>query len=169
MLLATIVRLPTLSQQLLEHHGLRQTQTAYTAVIFHEQGVNLLHPQLPVFGAPFEVPFEFPLFQALAAGVMSWGVPADAAMRTTALACFLLRALLLWGLVRHVGGRVAAMVTLAIFLFSPFSLLGRGRPSSSTCPSPAPWAGCGPGYCGGSAADWCSPPQPWRAGSSSCW
>lgn len=112
-----------MSQQLLEHHGFRQTQTAYTAVIFHEQGVNLLHPQLPVFGAPFEVPFEFPLFQALGAGVMSLGVPADAAMRTTSLACFLLSALLLWGLVRHVGGRVAAMVTLAIFLFSPFSLL----------------------------------------------
>jgi len=123
MVLATAVRLPTMSQQLLEHHGFRQTQTAYTAVIFHEQGVNLLHPQLPVFGAPFEVPFEFPLFQALAAGVMSWGLSADAAMRTTALACFLLSALLLWGLVRHIGGRVAAMVTLALYIFSPFSLL----------------------------------------------
>lgn len=123
MILATLVRLPTLSQPLQEHHGFRQTQTAYTAVIYHEQGVDLLHPKLPVFGAPFEVPFEFPLFQALAAGVMSWGVPADAAMRTTALACFLLSALLLWGMARHVGGRVAAMATLVLFLFSPFSLL----------------------------------------------
>ena len=123
MILATLVRLPTLSQPLQENHGFRQTQTAYTAVIYHEQGVSLLHPKLPVFGAPFEAPFEFPLFQALAAGVMSWGLSADVAMRTTALACFLLSAMLLWGLVRHVGGRVAAMTTLALFLFSPFSLL----------------------------------------------
>lgn len=122
-ILATLVRLPTLSQPLQENHGFRQTQTAYTAVIYHEQGVDLLHPQLPVFGAPFETPFEFPLFQALAAGVMSWGMPADVAMRTTALVCFLLSALLLWGLVRHVGGRVAAMAALVLFLFSPFTLL----------------------------------------------
>jgi hypothetical protein len=44
-------------------------------------------------------------------------------MRTTGLACFLPSALLLWGLVRHVSGRVAAMATLAFFLISPFSLL----------------------------------------------
>lgn len=122
LLLATIVRLPTLDQPLLEHHGFRQTQTAYTAVLFHEQGVDLLHPKLPVFGAPFEVPFEFPLFQALAAAAMSWGLSPDVAMRTTALACFLLSALLLWGLVRHVGGKVAAVAALALFLFTPFSM-----------------------------------------------
>lgn len=122
LLLALAVRLPTLNQPLIEKHAFRQTQTAYTAVLFHEHGVDLLHPKLPIFGAPFEVPFEFPLFQALAAGVMSWGLAPDTAMRVTALAFFLLSSLLLWGLVRHVGGRVAAMVTLALFLFSPFAL-----------------------------------------------
>ena len=123
LLLAAAVRIPTLDQPLVEHHGFRQTQTAYTAVVFHEEGVDLLHPKLPVFGAPFEVPFEFPLFQAMAAAAMSWGLPADVAMRSTSLFCFLLSALLLWGLVRHVGGRVAAMATLALYLFTPFALL----------------------------------------------
>lgn len=123
LLLAATVRIPTLDQPLIEHHAFRQTQTAYTAVVFHEEGVDLLHPKLPVFGAPFEVPFEFPLFQAMAAAAMSWGLPADVAMRSTALFCFLLSALLLWGLVRHVGGRVAAMATLALYLFTPFALL----------------------------------------------
>lgn len=122
LLLALAVRLPTLDKPLIEEHSFRQTQTAYTAVLFHEHGVDLLHPKLPIFGAPFEVPFEFPLFQALAAGVMSWGLAPDTAMRVTALAFFLLSALLLWSLVRHVGGRVAAMVTLALFLFTPFAL-----------------------------------------------
>ncbi|MGI8983634.1 MAG: glycosyltransferase family 39 protein, partial [Acidimicrobiales bacterium] len=121
--LAIAVRIPTLDEPLVEEHAFRQTQTAYTALLFHEQGVDLLHPKLPVLGAPFEVPFEFPLFQALAAAPMSWGLSPDVAVRTTALACFLLAALLLWGLVRHLGGRTAALVALGAFLFSPFSLL----------------------------------------------
>ena len=57
---------PTLDQPLLEKHAWRQTQTAYSARIFHEQGIDLLHPKLPVFGEPFEAPFEFPLCQAAA-------------------------------------------------------------------------------------------------------
>ena len=56
---ATVVAL-TLDQPLLERHSFRQTQTAYTARIFHEEGIDLLHPKLPVLGEPFEVPFEFP-------------------------------------------------------------------------------------------------------------
>ncbi len=120
---ALLVRLPTLEQPLGEAHNFRQTQTAYTAVVFHDEGVDLLHPKLPVFGEPFEVPFEFPLFQAMAAGVMSWGVAPDVALRATGLACFLLSAALLFGLIRHVAGRLAALATLAAFLFSPFSLL----------------------------------------------
>jgi hypothetical protein len=123
LLVAAGARLPTLDQPLVETHAFRQTQTAYTALLIHENGVDLLHPKLPVLGAPFEVPFEFPLFQALAAAPMSWGLSPDVAMRTTALACFLLSALLLWGLVRHAGGRVAALAALAVYLFSPFSLL----------------------------------------------
>lgn len=63
LLLAAFVRLPTLDQPLVEAHAFRQTQTAYTALLFHEQGVDLLHPKLPVMGEPFEVPFELPLFR----------------------------------------------------------------------------------------------------------
>ncbi|HEY8134595.1 MAG TPA: hypothetical protein VIF08_01045, partial [Candidatus Limnocylindrales bacterium] len=66
--------LPSLHQPLLEHHSFRQTQTAWTALIFHEQGIDLLHPKIPVFGPPWDVPFEFPLFQALGALVMNAGV-----------------------------------------------------------------------------------------------
>src|SRR6188508_2586949 len=57
---------PTLDEPLLESHGFRQTQTAYTARIFHQDGIDLLHPKLPVLGEPFEAPFESPLFQAAA-------------------------------------------------------------------------------------------------------
>ena len=114
---------PTLGDRLLEVHAFRQTQTAYTARVFHEQGIDLLHPQLPVFGEPFEVPFEFPLFQAVASIAMDLGVSDDAAARLTGFVCFLGTALLLYGLVRHVAGRATALASMAAFALSPFALL----------------------------------------------
>src|SRR5437762_116737 len=53
MVLALVPRLPTLAQPLLEAHGFRQTWTAYTALIYHEQGIDLLHPEMPIFGPRF--------------------------------------------------------------------------------------------------------------------
>ena len=124
LLVATLVRLPTLRQPLAEAHAFRQTQTAYTARLFHDQGVDLIHPQLPVLGEPWEVPFEFPLFQALASIPMSFGMSADSAMRTTGLITFLVTALLVWGLVRYVTRRpVPALAALVAFSFSPLGLL----------------------------------------------
>jgi 4-amino-4-deoxy-L-arabinose transferase-like glycosyltransferase len=114
---------PTLDAPLLEEHAFRQTQTAWTARVFHEDGIDLLHPKLPVFGEPFEAPFEFPLFQALATVPMAAGVAEDTALRLTCLACFLLTALLLWALVRHVAGAVSGVVAVIAFTFTPFALV----------------------------------------------
>lgn len=114
---------PTLDRPLLEKHAWRQTQTAYSARIFHEQGIDLLHPKLPVFGEPFEAPFEFPLFQAAASLPMDAGLDDDLALRLTGLACFVLSALLLYGLVRRVAGTVAALGALVAFVMTPLSLV----------------------------------------------
>jgi hypothetical protein len=121
--LALIVRLPTLRQPLVEAHGFRQTQTAYTALLFHEHGIDLLHPQIPVLGQPWALPFEFPLFQAIASFVMDLGVGPDLAMRSTGLAFFLITALLLFGFVRSHAGEIEALASLCFFAFSPFSLI----------------------------------------------
>jgi hypothetical protein len=122
LLLAVAVHRGTMGQQLVEQHGFRQTQTAMTAVDFQQHGIDLLHPRVPVFGPRSEVPFEFPLFQALATVPMNLGLNPDAALRVTAFACFLVTALLLYGLVRRVGGRLVALLTLVAFLFTPFGL-----------------------------------------------
>jgi hypothetical protein len=114
---------PTLGAPLLEKHAFRQTQTAWTAREFDERGIDLLHPKLPVLGEPFEVPFEFPLYQALATVPMKLGVGEDASLRLTSLACFLLTALLLYGLVRYVAGPVSAVATVVAFAFTPLALL----------------------------------------------
>ncbi len=109
MLAALIVYVaPTLDAPLLEKHAFRQTQTAWTAREFHEEGIDLLHPKLPVFGAPFEAPFEFPLYQALATLPMDMGVAEDTALRLTCLVCFVLTALLLSGSSATWPGRSAA-------------------------------------------------------------
>lgn len=120
---ALIVRIPSLDLPLIEWHGWRQTWTAYTALLFHEQGIDLLHPKLPIFGRPFEVPQEFPLVQAIAAIVMDLGVSADLAMRATHLGLFFLSAALLYGLMRRVAGAWPALATLVVFLFVPTNLL----------------------------------------------
>ena len=104
-------------------HAFRQTQTAWTAREFHEGGFDLLHPKLPVFGEPFEVPFEFPLFQALAALPMELGLAEDTSLRLTSLLCFVLTALLLWGLVRYIAGPVGGVAALVAFVFTPLALL----------------------------------------------
>lgn len=116
-------RVPTLAQPLLEFHGFRQTWTAWTAVVFHERGIDLLRPQLPIFGPPFVVPSELPLFQALGALVMDAGVAPDLAMRLTGLASFALTAALLWRLVRDVADELTAFLALALFLVAPLGLV----------------------------------------------
>jgi Dolichyl-phosphate-mannose-protein mannosyltransferase len=118
-----VVVATTLGQPLLERHAFRQTQTAYTARIFHEQGIDLMHPKMPVLGQPFEVPFEFPLFQAAASLVMDAGVRDDVAMRLTGLLCFVLTALLLYGLVRQVDGKASGLAALVAFVSTPFAVL----------------------------------------------
>jgi hypothetical protein len=122
LVLGLLIRLPHLSQPLTAISSFRQTETAYPALIFHEQGINLLNPQLPVFGPPWQVPFEFPLFQAMAAIVMDLGVAADLALRASALICFMATAVALWGLVRHLSTRTAAAIALLVFLLSPFNI-----------------------------------------------
>lgn len=122
-LVALLIRVPTLMQPLLEAHAFRQTQTAYTALVFHESGVDLFHPQVPVLGPPFELAFDFPLFQALATIPMAIGLAPDAALRLTCLATALVAGLLLWWLMRRLAGRIEACAALVFFLFSPFAML----------------------------------------------
>jgi hypothetical protein len=108
---------------LLTQFRFRETQTAYQAREFAQHGIDLLHPQLPVLGPPWQVPFEFPAFEALASLPMKLGLSPDTSVHLTALACFALSGLLLFGLMRYVATRVAAFASLIVFAFSPFALV----------------------------------------------
>lgn len=72
------------SQPLLDLHSFRQTQTAITAyyIDFHNIGKSLFCYETPIFGYPWSIPFEFPLFQWLVAGThQATGISLDCSGR----------------------------------------------------------------------------------------
>jgi 4-amino-4-deoxy-L-arabinose transferase-like glycosyltransferase len=117
-----LVRLPNMNGPLLAISSFRQTETAYPALIYHQQGIDLFAPQLPVLGKPWQVPFEFPLFQAMAAVIMDLGGAVDWATRVSGVICFMATAVAIWGMVRHLSTRIAAGIAVLVFLASPFNV-----------------------------------------------
>ena len=123
-LLGVGLRVGTLDQPLVENgHSWRQTQTAWTARLFHEEGIDLLRPQVPVLGPPWILPFEFPLFQAMASVGMTLGLTEEMALRLTGLISFAVTAVMVWHLTRRLIGEGGAAVAVAAFTFSPLGLL----------------------------------------------
>jgi hypothetical protein len=118
----TLIRIPQLCHGLNEMHAFRQTQTTFVALEYARRGINLLHTPLPIFGLNSDVPMEFPLVQAIAALLIRLGIGPDSAMRIVGLAGFQAAAILLSVLVLRWHGRLATIVVLALFEFSPFGL-----------------------------------------------
>lgn len=74
-----------LRNSLLEVHEFRQIQTAFTARCLQEQGWSLAYPT-PLFGPPWSVPMEFPLYQEIVAKLSSWtSLPLEITGRLVAL------------------------------------------------------------------------------------
>lgn len=119
-----VIQLPTIRKPILEYFGFRQTQTAWQAqTLFTGEG-NLLHPKLPVFGHPWEVPFEMPIFQLTASWLMRLlDLPSDAASRLASLLWFSLCLLPLGSLCTRFLGRRDAAICVTIFSFSPIALI----------------------------------------------
>lgn len=66
---ALLFWLRTLGQPLIDAQSFRQTQTALTALWIEPDPIRLLNYQTPVLGAPWSVPFEFPLYQLIVAAL----------------------------------------------------------------------------------------------------
>ncbi|WP_139230433.1 MULTISPECIES: glycosyltransferase family 39 protein [unclassified Pseudomonas] len=58
-------------QPVLEQYGFRQTQTALTSLWFVKEGFKLAY-ETPVAGAPWSIPFEFPIYQFLVSLISKW-------------------------------------------------------------------------------------------------
>src|SRR5581483_240564 len=124
LLLSLPMRLANIQAPFTGEHEFRQTQTALSVWEIREHGLSLLHPRLPLFGPPWECPFEYPVFQTVAAGVDAVAPWAnlDISIRVTNLTFFYLTAITLVLLVRLLfQNSVAVLFTTAIFLFSPYN------------------------------------------------
>lgn len=122
-ILSLSVRCRNLNSPLQEEHGFRQTQTAITVWYYLHDGIDLLHPKTPVFGAPWEVPFEFPLFQCCAALLIkATGMPVDMGCRATSIIFFYLSAWALWALCRLYLDKNASALILLFYLWIPFNI-----------------------------------------------
>ena len=110
--------LPSLGQTLVETHAIRQTQTAYTAVLYAERVIDLLRPPLPILGPPGSIPQEFPIVQAAGAVLIGAGTPADTSMRVVGLLSLLTSAALVFLLGRRLMSATGALLALGAFLFN---------------------------------------------------
>jgi peptidoglycan/LPS O-acetylase OafA/YrhL len=68
LLFATYIAFAHSHQPLIDVHAFRQSQTALTAYWMQQEGWAIAY-QTPVAGFPWSIPFEFPIYQALAAGI----------------------------------------------------------------------------------------------------
>lgn len=78
------------AQPPLDLYAFRQAQTALTAYWFLQDGFKLAY-DTPVGGPPFAIPFEFPIYQAIVAGLTRiLGLPLDVVGRVTSFVCLVL-------------------------------------------------------------------------------
>jgi 4-amino-4-deoxy-L-arabinose transferase-like glycosyltransferase len=123
--LSVVPRVRHLHAPLLESFGFRQTQTAITVRSLLEDGFSFLHAKTPIFGPPWMVPMEFPIFQLTAAALIrSTGVNIDVGCRLTSILFFYLSAAILFLIASHCfQNSKAGLCVLGVYLWSPFTIL----------------------------------------------
>ena len=115
-------RWPTMSYALTEAHAFRQTQTTTMIREYMTTGLWQISP-LPLFGPPWQLPMEFPLFQWLSAlGGLLVGASPQIAGRLGALVCFEICALLAAYLAYRWFSPLASIVVVGMFQFLPFGI-----------------------------------------------
>lgn len=113
----------TFGQVLLDAHSFRQTQTALSTY-WMLKGGPLIAYETPVGGAPWVIPFEFPIFQYSAALLTFLGLPLEEAGRTAAFLYFVACAWPITMIAKDLGlGRFGALSLLALFFASPINIM----------------------------------------------
>ena len=123
----------SLGEPLLERHAFRQTQTAISAY-WMLQGGPLLIYETPVRGAPWIIPFEFPIFHWSAVLLAKLGIPLDDAGRIAAFLYLLGSAWPITMIARSLNfGRFGALALLALFFATPLLLFAGHAFLIETC------------------------------------
>jgi 4-amino-4-deoxy-L-arabinose transferase-like glycosyltransferase len=104
---------------ILGQHEFRQAQTALSAWSIASGGPWFAY-ETPVFGAPYAIPFEFPLYQWIVVVVHLCGVPLDQAGRYVSIGFFLLLLLPFFRLMRSFDLPVnVSLLTVAMLVSAP--------------------------------------------------
>lgn len=113
-IIGTVIRYRGVDRSLNEMFSFRQTQTAWGAKSMFEFGASFTHTQVPVLGPPFEIPFEFPLFQWLHYVYLIFiGNNIDESGRILALIIFQLSVLMIYLIIRNLYN--SQVGTLVVF------------------------------------------------------
>jgi hypothetical protein len=118
-----LCRLPNARSGLADAYQFRQTQTAWGIREVERNGMNFLHLRMPVLGQPFEVPFEFPLFQNIAGlfSILSSISPSTSG-RIVSLFFYCLSLVLLVYLSRELFEKNYFLFFLPLFTLTPFAI-----------------------------------------------
>ena len=101
----------------------RETQTAFGVRSILRNGMSIFRADVPVFGPPWKLPFEFPVFQYCAAVVAQiFGFTEVKSSLITATIFFLASGVALFVLVRIISGSATARIALILYLFSAYGL-----------------------------------------------
>ena len=99
----------------------RESQTAISAeYLLKEPAGGMLAYQIPVLGAPWRLPHEFPLFQQLTVWIAQLGIPVAQAGRFLSMLCFILCLWVAWRLWKDWGlsGNIQ-LIAMALLIASP--------------------------------------------------
>jgi hypothetical protein len=102
----------------------RSSHTLLTSLWFQKEGISLFNYQTPVFGPPWQVPLEFPLYQAICTLFSNiTSIDLTLSSRLMSLAIFYLSALLLMLLcLEFIESKSLCLIILTVYLWLPFNI-----------------------------------------------
>jgi len=123
-LLSVLVRLINLDSPLFTGNSFRQTMTAITVWTLVNEGISVFGYQTPVFGPPWTIPLEFPIYQLTVAFIVKLGIGnIDVAGRVAAIAYFYVSAIFLFLVCQNHINKIAATCVLLFYVWSPFMIV----------------------------------------------
>jgi hypothetical protein len=118
-----LLKFPNNETGLADLYQFRQTQTAWGIREASRNGYDLFNLRMPVLGYPYQVPFEFPLFQNICALVGSiFNLDVVASGRTTSLLFFCLGGVLTFNLVKKLTSDAIAILSVCLLYLTPFAI-----------------------------------------------
>ena len=108
-----------------DFHSSRQTQTAITIQNYFHDGFSFFRYEMPIFGRPWRVPLEFPIYQSVVYFVMKLlhKTNIDVWCRIVSLCIFYFSVLVLKKVSDLIVDKKTSYVICTVYLFAPFTIL----------------------------------------------